>query len=294
MAPAHPGPPSPGAQVRLGDLAVARNVAPAVIVSSQERTLAVLRTPGPELAQCELTHLDRVRVDAARAAEQHVAYAQVLRDLGLEVLTLPPLDGYPDACFVEDPAIALPGRVILTRPGAASRRGEVAAMGRALRDHLPVESLGAGSLDGGDVLQLPDRILVGLSTRTDRAGIEALGELSRRPVLGVPVRGALHLKTVLSWLGGDRLLADPGAVDLDSLTGGGLQRLDVLAADPGEAAGPNVLKVADELVVSADAPRTTDKLRAQGLSVHPVDISEFHKAEAGLTCLSLLIGPAAH
>jgi dimethylargininase len=260
-------------------------------VSSEDRTLAIVRAPGPALAECELTHLDRIRIDATLAADQHAAYAALLSTLGLEVITLDPLEGYPDACFVEDPAIALPGRAVLTRPGAASRRGEVDALGRVLRGILPVESLDAGSLDGGDVLQLPDRILVGLSTRTDAAGIEALGRLSRRPVHGVRVSGALHLKTVLSWLGGDRVLADPRALDLGAP---GLAGLEVIDADPSEPAGPNVLKVAHELVVSEASPRTAERLDALGLSLHPVDISEFHKAEAGLTCLSLLVGPAAH
>lgn len=260
-------------------------------MTPKDRTLAILRAPGPALAECELTHLDRVRIDAALAAEQHAAYASLLSTLGLEVLTLDPLEGYPDACFVEDPAIALPGRAVLTRPGAASRRGEVDALGAVLRELVPVESLESGSLDGGDVLQLPDRILVGLSTRTDAAGIEALGRISRRPVHGVRVHGALHLKTVLSWLGGDQVLADPRALDLGAV---GMAGLEVVEADPDEPAGPNVLKVAEELVVSEAAPRTVERLGALDLSLHPVDIGEFHKAEAGLTCLSLLIGPAAH
>ena len=260
-------------------------------MNSKHRTLAIVRSPGPGLAECELTHLERARIDAALAAEQHAAYARVLGELGLEVMTLEPLDGFPDACFVEDPAIALPDRAVLTRPGAVSRRGEVAALGRVLEELVPVEQVEAGSLDGGDVLQLPDRILVGLSTRTDRAGIEALGRIARRPVFGVPVRGALHLKTVMSWLGRDRVLVEPSALDLDVE---GLHGLQVVEADRDEPAGANVLKVGDELVVSEAAPRTADQLQAMGLSLHPVDISEFHKAEAGLTCLSLLIGPAAH
>ena len=264
---------------------------PGFSVNTKDRTLAIVRSPGTSLADCELTHLQRGRIDPALAAEQHAAYSRVLSEVGLEVMTLEPLEGFPDACFVEDPAIALPGRAVLTRPGAASRRGEVAALGRVLEDLIPVESLPSGSLDGGDVLQLPDRILVGLSTRTDAAGVASLRHVSRRPVWGVPVSGALHLKTVLSWLGDDRLLADPRALDLDAE---GLDGLQVLDADPDEPAGPNVLKVGDRLVVSEAAPRTAERLDAVGYPLHPVDISEFHKAEAGLTCLSLLIGPAAH
>lgn len=252
-------------------------------------TLALVRPPGPELAECELTHLDRVSIDPERAATQHAAYARLLGELGLQVVTLTGLEGHPDACFVEDPAIALPGRAVLTRPGAESRRGEVEDLAGALAPLLPVERLRRGRLDGGDVLQLPDRILVGLSTRTDREGIEALGWIARRPVIGVPVRGALHLKTALSWLGGERLLADPTAIEDRDLEG-----FEVHRPAPDEPAGANVLKVGDALVVSAAAPRTADRLDALGLAVHVADIGEFHKAEAGLTCLSLLVGPAAH
>jgi dimethylargininase len=41
-------------------------------------------------------------------------------------------------------------------------------------------------------------------------------------------------------------------------------------------------------VAAAGFPRTTDRLRARGLDVRTVDVSEFQKAEGGVTCKSVI------
>jgi dimethylargininase len=248
---------------------------------------ALVRPPGPELARCELTHLARAPIDTERAAEQHAAYAAALESLGVRVRRLTPLAAHPDACFLEDPALVLDDVAVLARPGVLSRRGEVAALAPVLAELRPLERIeGARTLEGGDVLEIDGVLYPGLSARTDHAGMK---ELAHR-VLGwglrvkaVDVRGALHLKTALTWLGDDVLLANPDWVDLTRMRG-----FRVLAVDPREPFGANVLKVGRRLVVSAAAPRTNELLVAQGHDVLPVELSEFHKAEAGPTCLSLL------
>jgi dimethylargininase len=56
----------------------------------------------------------------------------------------------------------------------------------------------------------------------------------------------------------------------------------------GEPGAANVLRVRDVLVTAAQWPRTAERLRARGHDVRTVDVSEFVKAEAGVTCKSLL------
>ncbi len=254
----------------------------------------LVRTPGPRLAvDCELTHLAPSAIDFDRALIQHERYVEILRECGVDVRVLPALDGYPDSTFVEDAAVILDEVSVVTRPGAESRRAEA----QLLADSLPsdrgrLEIAAPGTLDGGDVLIVDRTVLVGRSSRSNDSGVEALCaglEPFGYTVQVVDVKAALHLKTVLTAPGPGLLLAAPGLVDLASVRHA-LPEHEVLEAD--EAAGANVLRLRsaprEVVLVSSSAPGTARKLEAAGLNVRTVEITEFEKAEAGLTCLSLI------
>jgi len=253
--------------------------------------VALTRGVSPAIAQCELTFLEREPIDYARAVAQHGAYVCLLEDLGLRVVQLDADAGLPDCCFVEDIAIVLDEVAVLTRPGAPSRRGETAAVAAALDAYRPIVRLREPArIDGGDVLVLGRRLFVGLSNRTDPAGRQALADAVRPfgyEVVPVKVEGCLHLKTAVTAAGADVLLANPDWVDLAPFRG--LETIDVAPEEPGAA---NVLRAGEAVVAAAGFPRTTDRLRARGLDVRTVDVSEFQKAEGGVTCKSLLFDVA--
>lgn len=258
---------------------------------------ALTRCPAPTLADGELTFLDRQPIAIDRAEQQHAAYRAALAAAGLEVVTLPAVAEYPDSVFVEDVAVVLDEAAVLTRPGAASRQGEVDLIAPALSRFRPVVPLAPSpgvptpttpiTLEGGDVLRLGRRLFVGLSSRTNAAGVEALERIVAPlgyAVVPVPVTGCLHLKTGVTALDDATLLANPAWVDLTPFAD--LEILPVPAEEPWAA---NTLRHGRTLLVSAAFPRTADLLARRGLSPLPLDISELAKAEAGLTCLSLLI-----
>ena len=61
-----------------------------------------------------------------------------------------------------------------------------------------------------------------------------------------------------------------------------------------EEAGCHVVPLGgDEVLISAAAPRTVDRLADLGFTPRVVDISEFEKLEGCVTCLSVLI-PGPH
>ena len=138
---------------------------------------AFTRAVSPKLPDCALTHLDRTLIDVARAVAQHAAYEQALADAGCEVIRLPELADDPDAVFVEDTALLLDGHAVITRPGVASRAGETESTAADLTGHFEVHRIASGFVDGGDVLRIGRTLYVGLSTRTDAAGIRAFAEL---------------------------------------------------------------------------------------------------------------------
>jgi dimethylargininase len=93
----------------------------------------------------------------------------------------------------------------------------------------------------------------------------------------------MHLKSAVTALDDERVLANPGWIDMGPFAGLGVVRVDL--EEPGAA---NVLRVGGLVVAHAGFPRTADRLAELGYSVRALDISEFLKAEAAVTCKSVL------
>jgi dimethylargininase len=218
---------------------------------------------------------------------QHAAYAFLLRSLGLDVVELPADPALPDCCFVEDVAVVLDEVALLTMPGAPSRRGEIAAVEEELARFRPLERTPLpATLEGGDVLRVGRRLFVGRSPRTNEAGIARLAAVAEPlgyRVLPVTVTGCLHLKSAVTALDDERVLANPASVEMSAFTG-----LGVVPVAPEEPDAANVLRVSGLVVGHPGFPRTLDRLSALGYAVRLLDVSEFLKAEAALTCKSLL------
>ena len=252
---------------------------------------AFTRAVSPKLADCELTHLERLPLDTAKAVQQHAAYEDALRGAGFEVIRLPELPENPDGVFVEDTALLLDGHAVITRPGAASRASEVGSTGDGLTGQFEIHRITDGFVDGGDVLRIGSTLYVGLSTRTDATGIQSLRSISHAidfEVVQAQLGDCLHLKTGATFAGPDQagtpmLLYSPRSVDPAQFAG-----VDPLATDDNEPDAANCLRVGDRLILPAGNPRTADRLRARGFNVVEVDVSELQKAEAGVTCMSLI------
>jgi dimethylargininase len=249
--------------------------------------IALMRGVPPTLAQDERSFREREPIDLERALAQHAAYAALLRSLGLELVELPADPTLPDCCFVEDAAVVLDELALITRPGAPSRRGEIPAIAAALAGHRPLETTEApATLEGGDVLRVAHTLYVGRSGRTNEPGIARLAAVVEPlgyRVVPVPVTGCLHLKSAVTALDQERVLVNRAWLDPAPLRG--LELVEVAPAEPGAA---NVLRVAGLVVAHAGFPRTLDRLASLGYSLRLLDVSEFLKAEAALTCKSLL------
>ena len=251
------------------------------------KRIAITRSVSSALNDCELSHLARSAIDVAMAREQHAAYEQALRDLGCEVHRLPEQPALPDSVFVEDVAIVLDEVAIATRPGAPSRRPEVATIAAVLAEWRDVVHVTApATLDGGDVLRVGRTLYVGASARSNAEGIarlaEALAPYGYR-VESVPMRDCLHLKTAVTQVDDDLLLLNPAWVDPARFAG--CRWLPVDAAEPHAA---NALRVGDAVIYPTSHPRTADVLRRAGIELRHVEMSETEKAEGGVTCCSLV------
>ena len=254
--------------------------------------IAVTRAVSPRLAECELTHLAREPIDIARACAQHAAYEQLLCTLGDEIVRLPPAPDLPDGVFVEDTALVLDEIAVITRPGARTRRLETSSVAALLAGYRGLRYLTPpATLDGGDVLGVGRTLYVGRSTRTNREGIEQLGDLLAPfdyRVVPVDFTGCLHLKSAVTEIGDALLLLNPAWVSSAPFA-----PLGVVLIDEREPHAANALRIGGTVVFPAHHPRTRERLVAQGLEVASVDCGELAKAEGGVTCCSLRFEAAA-
>jgi dimethylargininase len=250
--------------------------------------IALLREVSPSLAACELSFLARAPIDVERARAQHAHYAAELTALGCSIDWLSSLPDNADAVFVEDTAVVLPEVAVITRPGVDSRRSEVESVAATLAGHRPLKRIVApGSLEGGDVVRIGRNLYVGTSGRSNAAGIEqlraALAPFGYR-VASVGMRDCLHLKSAITFIPPDIVLVNRAWVDpnvFDART--------VIEVDDGEPFAANTLTVQGVTLMSAAFPHTEQRLREAGLTTRALDVSELQKAEAALTCMSLML-----
>lgn len=249
---------------------------------------AITRAVGPRLAECALSFRVREAIDLQLAAQQHAAYEATLRRHGLQVLALAPEPDLPDAVFVEDAAVVVNELAVIARPRLESRGREVPSIAAALAPYRQLARIEAGGyLEGGDVLRIGRTLYVGRSQRTNAEGIAqltALLEPLEYRVVPVEVSGCLHLKTAVTAVTPHTLLVNRAWVDTAPFAG--YKIIDVPAAEPDAA---NTLPLGGAVLLPASLPETRALLEARGLTVETIDVSELQKAEAGVTCCSILL-----
>lgn len=252
---------------------------------------AITRTVSSSLENCELSFIERKPIDLEKARAQHRAYEALLEKLGAKVISLPEERELPDSMFVEDPVVVLDEVAVICTLGAETRRKEAASLAAALEPHRKLAYIKLpGTVEGGDVLRIGRKIFVGLTQRTNPEGIRQLAVIAEHygyDVTAVPVTGCLHLKSAVTYLGKNVLLANRAWFDAKRFAG--FDWADVDSAEPHAA---NALAIGDTVVFPASFPITRARIEARGFRVEALDISELQKAESGLTCSSLLFESA--
>ncbi len=249
--------------------------------------LAITRKPGRSFSQ-GITTANLGAPDFDLALAQHEQYVSTLKACGLEVLDLDADENFPDGCFVEDTALITPDFAVIANPGAASRRGETAALIPVLKKYRTLKFLdSAVTLDGGDVMLIGKTFYVGISARTTRQAASALRVIVQPhayAVVPVLASNILHLKTGVCYLGNDTIVVTRQFANCPEFQC--YQKIETLSAEDYAA---NCLRLNDSLVMAAGFPDLKAKLLQLGLPVLEVEMSESRKMDGGLTCSSLLL-----
>ena len=248
---------------------------------------AIVRRPARSVVQ-GLRSADRGNPTYEGVCAEHDAYVEALASAGLDVITLPPLEDFPDSLFVEDPALVFPEGAIVLRPGAPSRVAEADALAPVLGELFDVmlELPEPGFADGGDVLVTPQGAFVGLSARTDRAGAEGLAaclaQFGREFTIVATLADVLHLKSACSMVDQETVLCTSALARSGIFDG-----YRTIVTAEGEEAAANALRVNDLLIIGSDFPRTAELLSAIAVDLVTLETSEIGKLDAGLSCMSL-------
>jgi dimethylargininase len=248
---------------------------------------AITRAVSPAIVNCELSFISRQPIDLEIARAQHHAYEQLLETLGARVLSLPAEPDLPDSMFVEDPAIVLDELAVIFPLGTASRRPEAPSLAQAISRFRKLQHVTLpGTLEGGDILRIGSNLFVGVTKRSNPEGIRQLTAMlapHHYEVIAVPVTGCLHLKSAVTSLSRNTLLANRAWFDPSPFSG-----YHWIEIDPAEPHAANALSLANTVIFPASFPRTRARIEAAGFHVTSLDISELQKAESGLTCSSLI------
>jgi dimethylargininase len=253
--------------------------------------IAITRLPSPRMNECELSFAERVPIDYQRALEQHAAYRAMLAECGAEVIVLSAAPELPDCVFVEDTAVVLDEIAVMASPGAPSRRPEVDAIEESLRPYRPIERIRLpATLDGGDVLVVGRTLFVGISARTNLAGIACLREIAEPRgyrLWPIEIRDCLHFKSACTALDDRTLLVNPSWLQSDSLAALN-ERYRIAPVPESEPHAADVLRIGAWICLPDHHPRTAEMIGGLGFRVRRVELSEFAKAEGGATCLSIV------
>lgn len=260
------------------------------IIEKMRFSRAIVRLPGKNFSQGLTMSGSPSGPDFRKALEQHAAYCRALAACGVEVTVMAADDNYPDGTFVEDTFVIAERVAIATRPGAKTRMGEVESVAKAVRRFRPrLEQIEApGTLDGGDVCQVDDHFLIGVSARTNEAGAAQLADILARHRYTSSTNdirhhpALLHLKSGIAYLGDERCLIAPGFPPTNGLAG-----CDMIEVAAGEIYAANAVQVNDELFIAAGFSEVAGTLDKLGYRVRSLDMTEFAKMDGGLSCISL-------
>ena len=244
---------------------------------------ALVRPPGISFPQAISNHPQKQGINYFRALNQHQNYVAALKQLGGKILSLPPEDSLPDSTFVEDTAFVFGETAFLCSTKEKSRRNEVKSVAKVLKNHLKLLQL-KPYLDGGDILSTPEAVYVGLTTRTDAKAAKFLSKQICKKMVSIPVIKGLHLKSAVSYLGNNILLISPERIE-----SGAFKNFKWIEVEEKDSYAANCLAVGNQVIMPAGFQNVNKKIRQYGFETIELEMSEFEKADGGITCLSLII-----
>ena len=247
-------------------------------------TRAIVRRISKNYSRCISTHPLHKNLQLKLAMAQHEKYIQALQELGLEVIILRALDDFPDSCFIEDTAIIHNSKAIITNMGVLSRRGECESITDILDQYYYLKHIQPpGTIEGGDVVHFKDKLLSGISQRTNSEGVNQTGSFLNVTIDTITDPAIVHLKSYISHLDDQTVLTTKNYSGNKALT-----PFTKIIVPQSEEYASNVLSINGTIIMAQGFPKTKKLLQENDFDVVTLATSEIQKCDGALTCLSLL------
>lgn len=245
---------------------------------------AITREPSKTFGNCISTHPLHHSIDIKRAKKQHQKYRMILKELGAEVINLASEREYPDSCFVEDTAIVYQEKALITRMAKSCRRGEEQKIEEILQEYFPIKrTKPPATLEGGDVIHLPERLICGITKRTNKKAMSQLKTWFNVPIDRIKDSTIMHLKSYVTYIGNETVITTNQFKNHPKL----LPYKKILVPE-NEKYAANALAINGVVLVAANYPHTHAQLKEEGFEIIPIDLSEFKKCDGAITCLSVI------
>ena len=220
-------------------------------------------------------------------AEEHSNYINAMEEADLQIQLLESLEEYPDSIFVEDPALTYKSNVIILNPFDPSRNGEKNIIENEIK-HLfdNILFVEDGFVEGGDILNINNHFIIGLSNRTNQLGAKNLSTILQG--LGATVEicktpdDILHFKSECSVIDDDTILVSNKMAQLDYLR----SNYQLIELPLGEEGAANALRINDKLLLP-DGFTKGEEMLSKKYEIIKVKVDEISKVDAGLSCMSL-------
>lgn len=246
---------------------------------------AIVRPVPDSYDRCVRTKAGKIDVDLAK--RQHAEYCAALQRLGLKLIWIRGDNSLPDSCFVEDTAIVFEKKAVVCNMGIESRAKEVIEVAKVLGELKETHHIRPpATIDGGDVLKIEDRVLVGLSPRTNLHAVDQLKKILQNTdlkIVPVKVHKIVHLKSACTYLGNNCVILSAKHFDTDIL-----RDFRKIMVPIGEKYAANCLATNRTILMAKGHPRTKKLIEKEGFVVKELEVSEFRKGDGALTCLSII------
>ena len=219
--------------------------------------------------------------------KEHDHYVNALQDAGLKINLLDSLEEFPDSIFVEDPALTYKSDVIILNPADSTRNGEKNIIKNEIThffdNTLFVED---GFIEGGDILNIDNHFIIGLSNRTNKLGAKNLSiilqDLGATVAICETPNDVLHFKSECSVLDNETILVSNKMAQLDYLK----TNYNLIVLPIGEEGASNSLRINSKLLVP-DGFSKAEEILSKKFDIIKVKVDEIAKVDAGLSCMSL-------
>ena len=219
--------------------------------------------------------------------KEHNNYLKIMSDLGIKINILHSLEEFPDSIFVEDPAIIYKSNCIILNPSDPSRNGEKKIISEEIKKYFDnLIFIENGFIEGGDILNIFDHFVIGISNRTNYLGAESLKNILIS--LGATVsicetpKNVLHFKSECSLIDDDVILVSNKMSKLEYLK----SNYKLIELPIGEEGAANSLRINDKLLVPEGFIKANEILSKNYNTIN-IKVNEISKVDAGLSCMSL-------